>query len=854
MVLRAGEKKTADLRLDGEALTLVGVWQIGSDGSRKALPAERYQADESGLTVRGVDPELTLEVETRIEPHNNTALSGLYRSGGMFCTQCEPEGFRRITYFVDRPDVMSRYRVTIEAAKKNYPHLLSNGNKTASEDLPEGRHRVVWEDPFPKPSYLFALVAGDLGCVSDYFVTASGRRVLLEIYCDKGNEGRSHHALFALKQAMKWDEIAYGRECDLDQYMIVAADYFNFGAMENKGLNIFNSSYVLASEETATDEDFHNILDVVGHEYFHNWTGNRVTLRDWFQLSLKEGLTVLREQEFSAWSSSETLQRIRDVTRMRSVQFVEDAGAMSHPVRPDAYVEINNFYTATVYEKGAEVIRVLKTLVGPTAFRKGTDHYFETYDGQAVTVEALVSSVAAAGGFDPTQFYRWYTQAGTPRVKVSQRWDERSRTFEISLQQSTPPTRGQSEKGPQVCPVVMGLLGKTGQAIPLELEGEKPVRIEEEKTLRFTDDHSVFRFKNVSERPIVSLFRRFSAPVIVEMDRTSDELLFLLQHDTDGFSRWDAAQAFLLRWVKQAAAGETDEKTLDPWAEALERALEVAIHDGGKSSSKGSRSDRALAARLLDIPTVSELIPRFEFADPLALYRLERRVARALSERMIHQIPNWVTILTKASQPKWNFEFSGIRALKNRLYDLWSLARPDEAEIAVTAAYRSALTMTERLGALRIVARSAWKSRATVLEDFRKRYEKQTLILNKWLAVQAVAATEDAFDRVTALTTHAVFDELNPNSVRALLGGFVRENPLGFHEKLERTYPWAADWILKLDAKNPSVAAYLCQVFTSHQGLAPRYGEAMRTQLSRLSQAKGLSPNVREIVQKSLEP
>ena len=525
-----------DLRLDGEGLKLI---DIAIDG--RALGDGAFDVDAEGLSVRAAPDRFTLTTEVEIAPEDNTALEGLYRSDAMFCTQCEAEGFRRITYFLDRPDVMARFSTRIEADKAAFPVLLSNGNLVSYEDLPDGRHLAVWDDPFPKPSYLFALVAGDLGRVEDSFITASGREVALAIHTEPEHVDQCAHAMASLKRAMRWDEAVYGREYDLDVYNIVAVNDFNMGAMENKGLNIFNAKYVLASRETATDADFQHVEGVIGHEYFHNWTGNRITCRDWFQLSLKEGLTVYRDQEFSADMGSRGVKRIQDVRNLRAHQFAEDAGPMAHPVRPDAYIEINNFYTLTVYEKGAEVVRMQANLLGPELFRRATDLYFERHDGQAVTTDDFVRCMEDAAGRDLTQFKRWYAQAGTPRVEVAAVYDESSGSYELHMRQSCAPTPGQPAKLPFHIPVALGLLDGQGRDMALRLEGEDHA-VEGTRVLELTETEQRFRFTGLSCRPVPSLLRGFSAPVVLEYDYADDELAFLMAHDSDGFNRWDAGQ------------------------------------------------------------------------------------------------------------------------------------------------------------------------------------------------------------------------------------------------------------------------------------------------------------------------
>ncbi len=822
------------LVLDGEDLTLQSVLL-----DEAPLAEDRYTVDENRLIIPDVPTAFTLTTEVLIHPRSNTRLEGLYVSEGMLCTQCEAEGFRRITYFPDRPDVMARYRVTLRADRNRFPVLLANGNRVDAGDLDDGRHFAVWEDPFPKPSYLFALVAGRLEKRTDTFTTRSGRRVRLEIYVAPSDLDQCDHAMGCLKRAMAWDEIKYGREYDLDRYMIVAVSHFNMGAMENKGLNLFNSRYVLTRPETATDEDFEHVLAVIGHEYFHNWTGNRVTLRDWFQLSLKEGLTVFREQQFSADEGSAAVRRIEDVNLLRTRQFPEDESPLAHPVRPESYIEINNFYTMTVYEKGAEVVRMLHTLLGWEGFRRGMDLYFERHDGQAVTCEDFVKAMEDANRVDLAQFMRWYTQAGTPRVEVQYHYEADRRTFVLALTQSCPPTPGQPHKEPFLIPVGLALLDGEGNPIPLQLEGESAPR-GTSRILPLTGAHQRFRFVNVSEPPVLSIFRDFSAPVKLLMERDPDEWYFLWRHDNDPFNRWDAGQTLmshcLLAQIPEPAP-----------------ALDPRLVAGFEPLLSQPLDDLSYTAWLLRLPEEDYLAEQMDVIDVDGIHRVReqarRELATVLKDDFLdcyhahHRPEEWADTSAAAI---------GRRRLKNTC--LSYLATRDDPAIheLVLTQYRSTRNMTDQLAAFQAVVHEDHPAKTTVVEDFHRRWRSQPLVLDKWFAIQAADPSPGAIERIETLLAHPDFDPTNPNRVRSVLGVFAQRNPVHFHARDGRGHRLLADWLLRLDRINPQLAARLAQPLANWRRYDGDRQASMRRELARIRQTPELSKDLFEIVDKAL--
>jgi aminopeptidase N len=794
----------------------------------------RYERDDETIRIEGTRDEVLVETVTRLWPARNTALEGLYRSSGVFCTQCEPEGFRKITPYLDRPDVMAPFTVRIEADRASCPVLLSNGNPIESGALTEGRHYAVWDDPFPKSSYLFALVAGDLGWIEDHFVTRDGRTVTLRIHADRRDLGKLDHAMQSLKKSMRWDEDVYGRVYELDVFNIVAVADFNMGAMENTGLNVFNTKYVLADPETSTDSDYQGVEGVIAHEYFHNWSGNRVTCRDWFQLSLKEGFTVFRDQCFSADQSGAAVQRINDVETLRRAQFPEDAGPTAHPVRPDSYIEINNFYTPTVYEKGAEVVRMLHALLGPSTFRAGTDLYFARNDGQAVTCDDFVQALEQASGLDLTRFRRWYGQAGTPRLAVRTRWDEAARRYEIELSQSTPPTPGQAEKQPLLIPVRTTLFGADGKRLALDAQGTT------ETVLTLDRDSARFVFENLPGRPVPSLLRGFSAPVRLDLDLDATSLAFLAGHDDDPFNRWDAAQQLALRALQARLAGRED----DPHLAALLVALRRTLND--------TEVDRGLAAAMLELPDEATLALEVERVDPRALVdavdHLHATVSRELGDVLLQAYA-----ASDTNEPiVFDAPAIGRRALRVAALQVL-MAVPDAQRTALAEAQAGhGRTMTERMGALRALVDAEAPAAAAALDAFYARHEGDALTIDKWFALQATARQPGALTRVRELLHHPDFTLGNPNRLRSLVGAYAASNFVGFHRTDGEGYRLLADIVLDLDGRNPQVASRLLGPLKQWRRFADPWRSAMQAQLVRIAQKPDLSRDVYEQVSKSL--
>jgi aminopeptidase N len=813
-------KEAKDLVLDGQELALKSVAMNG-----EALSTNRYTADDTSLTISDVPDSFTLDIVTEIYPEKNTALEGLYNSGGNYCTQCEPEGFRKITYYLDRSDVMTKFTTRIEADKKSCPILLSNGNCIEKGALGGERHFSVWEDPFVKPSYLFALVAGNLGCVHDTFTTMSGKKVDLYIYVNPGNESKCGHAMQSLKNAMKWDEEKYGREYDLNIFNIVAVNDFNFGAMENKSLNIFNAKLVLAKPETATDNDYLAIEGVVAHEYFHNWTGNRITCRDWFQLSLKEGLTVFRDQCFSADMNSEAVQRIDDVEGLRSAQFPEDGSPMAHPVRPDNYIEINNFYTATVYEKGSEVIRMMHTLLGPEKYRKGTDLYFQRHDGQAVTCDDFAQCMSDASGVDLAQFKLWYSQAGTPELTANSSYDAAKKVFTLTLTQNIPDTPGQTNKKPMHIPVLTGLLGKNGQ----DLLPEKT------RLLHLKEKQQSFIFANIAENPVPSLLRGFSAPVKLVSDLTEDDLLFLMAHDSDGFNRWDAGQTYLQRIILAKP------KQLP---EACLTAFHKLITD--------KKADRALLAKALTLPPENYLAQLTPTVDVDGLHASRRFIMESIGRKNQKELENLYHENIDTGPYSVSPGAVGKRRLKNTALRYLQAADESLATTLAFEQYKTAGNMTDKAAALGILTDSKGKESAFAFEDFYKAWKDEPLVLDKWFGLQAVADRPDTPEAVAALLKHPDFTYKNPNRLRALVGSFSAGNQKWFHRVDGAGYRLLADTVLRLNSINPSTAARLLTPLRQWRKYDPARKNLMENELKRILAEKDISNDVYEIVSKSL--
>ena len=823
--------------LDGDALTLVS---LKLDGA--ALPADAFVATPDSLTIAQPPAgPFRLEIETVVDPSANTQLMGLYRTSGTYATQCEPEGFRRITYFPDRPDVMAVYTTRIEAEKSETAVLLSNGNLVAAGDVPNStRHFAVWHDPFPKPSYLFALVGGNLACVEDHFVTMSGRTVTLRIYVEPGKEDRCLWAMDSLKRSMRWDEETFGREYDLDIFMIVAVSDFNMGAMENKGLNVFNDKLVLASPDTATDSDYASIEAVIAHEYFHNWTGNRITCRDWFQLCLKEGLTVFRDEEFTADQRSRPVERISDVRGLRAHQFVEDAGPLAHPVRPAVYHEINNFYTATVYEKGAEVVRMLKSLLGPGGFRKGMDLYFTRHDGHAATVDEFIACFAETNNIDLTQFMRWYSQAGTPEIAVTGTFDAKAQTFRLDLAQAVPPTPGQPVKEPMVIPLAIGLIGPDGRDMSLSLHDGRPVV---RGVLPITQAAQSFEFTGVTARPVLSLNRGFSAPIKVSANLSGDDLRFLAAHDSDPFNRWQAAQslatALLAANVTALRAGKEPRED-----EGLTAALAALLADPSL--------EPAFVALALTVPTEADIARDISRdVDPDAIFTARARLRGTIGLRLGPALRE--TYRRMRDDPPFSPDAAsaGRRALKNTALDL--LAAAGASAIALAARqYAEADNMTDRMAALATLSQHAVPERQAAIDDFYRRYSADPLVVDKWFSLQAAIPEAATLARVRALTAHPAFSVGNPNRVRALIGAFAQANQTQFNRADGAGYDFVAESVLALDARNPQVAARLTTAFRSWRALEPLRRGRAEAALRRLAAESSLSRDVADIVARSL--
>ena len=827
-----------DCVLDGEKLTLKS---IKIDG--RELQGNEYLRTDKALLISKVPEQFDLEIEVLIHPDKNTALEGLYHSGRLLCTQCEAEGFRRITYYPDRPDIMAVFTVSIEAEKADWPIMLSNGNLEQKGQLENGRHWVSWHDPHPKPSYLFALVAGDLHIQKDSFVTTSGRKVALEIYVDVENSHKCDHALMSLKQAMKWDEERYGREYDLDIFMIVAVNDFNMGAMENKGLNIFNSACVLASPETATDRDYYRIQSIVGHEYFHNWSGNRVTCRDWFQLSLKEGFTVLRDQQFSADMNSAAVQRIEDVNQLRSMQFSEDAGPMSHPVRPASFIEISNFYTVTIYEKGAEVVGMIKTIVGDIGFRKGTDLYFDRHDGQAVTTDDFVKAIEDANRVDLTQFKRWYSQAGTPQLNIATEYDSTGQCYTLTINQHCEATPGQRHKEAFHIPVALGLLDKKGNIIQMQLDGEAASNVSETRILSVKESKQQFVFINVPSEPVLSFLRGFSAPVKVNLPRTNKELTFLMANDSDSFCQWDAGQQLLINVLLQLA-----EKTSKGSALSLPTEL---VEQFGKLLKRGLSSP-ALAAKMLELPSENYLAGQKKPADVDAIHIARSYMKRELALSLKEDFSILYTALNTTDKYQFDAAEMAKRSLKNICLDyLVSTGDPMQAQRCLKQMKQSD-NMTDTMSGLAVLVEHQGPEREHALRAFYEQWKGDRQVVDKWLAVQAQSSLKDTLLRVKSLMSHPAFNITNPNNVRSLIGQFCRNNAVNFHAIDGSGYQFLVEQILILDKLNPQIASRQMGAFNSWQQYDKKRQGMMRAALEKIAKQTDLSADVYEIVTKYL--
>jgi aminopeptidase N len=859
LTIRRDYDRTEGVRplvLDGRDLELQAIRLNG-----KPIAGEHYRLGTEQLTIPAPPAEMVLEIDNLIHPDRNTVLEGLYKSGDKLCTQCEAQGFRRITWFLDRPDVPSRFEVTIIGDPERYPVMLANGNLVDRGRLDDGRVWVKWRDPFPKPSYLFALVAGRLAMVEDFYSTGSGRRIALQFFVEEHNLDRCGHALESLKKAMAWDEETYGLEYDLDQYMVVAVDDFNMGAMENKGLNVFNSKYVLASPATATDTDYENIEAVIGHEYFHNWTGNRVTCRDWFQLSLKEGLTVFRDQEFSADMTSRPVKRISDVAMLRGHQFPEDGGPMAHPVRTDSYIEINNFYTITVYEKGAELVRMIHTLLGQEAFRRGLRLYLERHDGEAATVEDFINAMAEAGNRDLGQFMLWYSQAGTPVVRAEISHDPDAKTFSITFRQSCPDTPGQTDKKPFHIPVKMGLVGRDGQELPLivptghkfrtsrkavqlsfiEGEGREGVT---SRLLELRKEEESFTFTNIAESPVPSLLRGFSAPVKLEYDYSDADLGLLVSHDSDPFCRWEAAQNLAVRKIKGLVDDHLQGKVMavDPLFFEVYRQV----------MAERRNLDPPFLAQLLTLPSEGYLAEFFAVIEPEVIHRAREFLRQGLVAALHDDFKACFDENRNDEPYHYDPALAGHRTLKNTCLAYLVLSGGDDFEETCFEQFRQADNMSDEIVALRILVHNGSVKGAPALAAFEETWRHDPLVMDKWLTVQATVPEPETLDRVRELMDHPAFIFKNPNRVRALLGSYARGNPVSFNRGDGAGYRFMAAKIIELDRMNPQTAARLAGCFGRWRRFNEARQELVKKELEKIIRSDKISKDLYEVVSKTL--
>ncbi|HCG7548390.1 TPA: aminopeptidase N [Vibrio parahaemolyticus] len=826
-VVQKGESTT--LELDGEGLVLRSVKVNGEDWAH-------HEVKEASLVLSDLPAEFELEIITKIDPEANTALEGLYKSGGAFCTQCEAEGFRRITYYLDRPDVLAKYTTKVIADKATYPYLLSNGNRIAQGEAENGRHWVQWQDPHPKPAYLFALVAGDFDVLRDKYTTMSGRNVDLEIFVDKGNLDRAGHAMTSLINSMKWDEERFGLEYDLDIYMIVAVDFFNMGAMENKGLNIFNSKFVLANDQTATDRDYLGIEAVIGHEYFHNWTGNRVTCRDWFQLSLKEGLTVFRDQEFSSDLGSRAVNRIDNVRIIRGPQFAEDASPMSHPIRPDKVIEMNNFYTLTVYEKGSEVIRMYHTLLGEEGFQKGMKLYFERHDGTAATCEDFVSAMEDATGVDLKQFRLWYSQSGTPTLRVNSEYNAEAKTYALTVEQFTEATQDQAEKQALHIPFDIELYDSKGQVIPLIINGESVHNV-----LDIKQDKQTFVFENVADQPVPSLLREFSAPVKLEYDYSDAELIFLMKHATNDFARWDASQMLLAKYIRQNV---TNVQT------GSEVQLSEDLIDAFRGVLLDENLEPAFIAQVFSLPSINEITGWYKQIDVDAVDTVLNSITVSLSAALEDELSATYHTLKQA---EYTIDHAAIgkRALRNQC--LQFLAHTDKGNTLVKAQYEAANNMTDTIAAMSAANSAQLECREELMADYSDKWKHDGLVMDKWFALQGSNPAEDALEKVKATMNHEAFSLKNPNRTRSLIGSFLAANPVRFHDKSGSGYQFAGEVLRQLNDSNPQVASRMIDPLLKFR----KYDEArqamIRAELEKLKAMDNLAKDLFEKVTKALD-
>ena len=820
----------AELRLDGEELTLIS---LEVDGAAW----HDYRLEEGALVLSQLPDTFTLKIVNEIHPDKNSALEGLYKSGEALCTQCEAEGFRHITWYLDRPDVLARFTTTIVADAQRYPYLLSNGNRIESGQHEDGRHWVKWQDPFPKPCYLFALVAGDFDVLRDSFKTRSGRDVALEIFVDRGNLDRAGWAMTSLKNSMKWDEQRFGLEYDLDIFMIVAVDFFNMGAMENKGLNVFNSKYVLAKAETATDKDYLGIEAVIGHEYFHNWTGNRVTCRDWFQLSLKEGLTVFRDQEFSSDLGSRAVNRIDNVRIMRGAQFAEDASPMAHPIRPDQVIEMNNFYTLTVYEKGSEVIRMMHTLLGEENFQKGMQLYFERHDGSAATCDDFVQAMEDASNVDLSQFRRWYSQSGTPVLSVRDDYNPELEQYTLHVTQHTPATSDQKEKLPLHIPLDIELYDGEGKVIPLQHNGH-PVH----HVLNVTEEFQSFVFDNVPFQPVPSLLREFSAPVKLDYNWSDSQLTFLMRHARNDFSRWDAAQSLLAIHIKLNVARHQQGQPLS---------LPLHVADAFRAVLLDETSDPALMALILTLPGENEIAELFEVIDPQAIKEVRDALLRTLAKEMEDE---FLAVYRAHQSSEYRIDHADIgkRALKNVCLNYLAFGDVEQADKLVQAQYHQANNMTDALAALSAAMMAQLPCREALLAEYDERWHQDGLVMDKWFTLQATSPEENVLSRVRALLNHRSFSMSNPNRIRSLIGAFASANPAAFHAKDGSGYQFMVEMLTDLNTRNPQVAARMIEPLIRLKRYDEDRQALMRQALEKLKALDKLSGDLFEKISRAL--
>ncbi|MGA7508630.1 MAG: aminopeptidase N [Erwinia billingiae] len=820
----------AELRLDGEDLTLVSL-----DINDQAWT--HYRLEDGALILEQLPETFTLKIVNEIHPDKNTALEGLYKSGEALCTQCEAEGFRHITWYLDRPDVLARFTTTIVADKALYPYLLSNGNRVDAGQMEDGRHWMKWEDPFPKPCYLFAVVAGDFDVLRDSFKTRSGRDVALEIFVDRGNLDRADWAMTSLKNSMKWDEERFGLEYDLDIFMIVAVDFFNMGAMENKGLNVFNSKYVLARAETATDKDYLGIEAVIGHEYFHNWTGNRVTCRDWFQLSLKEGLTVFRDQEFSSDLGSRAVNRIDNVRIMRGAQFAEDASPMAHPIRPEQVIEMNNFYTLTVYEKGSEVIRMMHTLLGEENFQKGMQVYFERHDGSAATCDDFVQAMEDASNVDLSQFRRWYSQSGTPILSIRDDYNPELEQYTLHVTQRTPATADQKEKLPLHIPLDIELYDGEGKVIPLQHNGH-PVH----NVLNVVEEFQSFVFDNVYFQPVPSLLREFSAPVKLDYNWSDAQLTFLMRHARNDFARWDAAQSLMATYIKLNVARHQQGQPLS---------LPLHVADAFRAVLLEENSDPALMALILTLPSENEIAELFETIDPQAISDVRESLVRLLATELADE---WLAVYNANQSDEYRIEHAeiGKRSLKNVCLGYLAFGNVELADKLVNAQFSHANNMTDSLAAMAASVAAQLPCREALLVAFDERWHQDGLVMDKWFALQATSPAPDVLNRVRALLNHRSFTLSNPNRIRSLIGAFASANPSAFHAANGSGYQFLTEILTDLNTRNPQVAARMIEPLIRLKRYDAGRQALMRNALEQLKGLDKLSGDLYEKISKAL--